>query len=92
MMHGILAAMLPRSSSSGHALAAVTSPHDGHQHLVWEATFATRTDGRWTALCGAPVVSTDLGSPPGRPCPGCDLATPGTAATGRTAPRSGARR
>jgi len=53
------------------ALISITSPHDGREHAVDEITFATSQKGRWTAICGAVVMSVDLGSAPGRPCTSC---------------------
>jgi hypothetical protein len=54
----------------------ITAP-DRCDHLVDEKVFATSRTGRYTARCGAIVVSAGLAEGPGRPCPLCILrATP----------------
>lgn len=50
------------------ALISITSPDDWREHAVDEVTFATSQEGRWTAICGAVVMSADLARVGGRIC------------------------
>lgn len=97
MMHDIMMLMRNDAATIPVALISITSPDDWREHAVDEATFATSQEGRWTAICGAVVMSADLGSAPGRPCTSCadrreSYRQPGmtgeSAATGATVARS----
>jgi hypothetical protein len=66
MMHDTLLAML-----RSNAVVSVTAAPGLWEHLVDEVVFALQPSGRWTALCGAVVVSADLGALPTGRCRLC---------------------
>lgn len=92
MMHGVLTGMHSSPTRVPPGLVAITSPHDGREHLVDEMVFARSWTGRWPARCGTLVVSGPLEAGPGRRCGLCDPGggTAGRHAGGSTAQRAGA--